>query len=98
MLNIMPATTAIMPQFIHNFIIFNDYILALLGSRLLCFPFALCYAAVFLYLTYYAHEKTCGSFNFCIMLASLLDHKSFYKDCYIYSYIIVKVVISMSTN
>ena len=26
MLNIMPITTAIMPQFIYNFIIFNDYI------------------------------------------------------------------------
>ena len=26
MLNIMPITTAIMPQFIHNFIIVNDYI------------------------------------------------------------------------
>ena len=26
MLNIMPITTAIMPQFIYNYIIFNDYI------------------------------------------------------------------------
>ena len=26
MLNIMPITTAIMPQFLHNFIVINDYI------------------------------------------------------------------------
>ena len=45
--------------------------------------FTLFYAAVFLYLTYYAHEKTCALF--CTILAWLLYHKSFYKDCVIYS-------------
>ena len=46
-------------------IIFNDCINIVIGSMLLYFT--LCYAAVFLYLTYYAHEKTCASF--CTMLA-----------------------------
>ena len=46
MLNIMPATTAIMPQFIHNFIILIDYISI---SSLQAAMFYICYAAMFLY-------------------------------------------------
>ena len=29
MLNIMPMTTAIMPEFVYDFVIFNDYIIQL---------------------------------------------------------------------
>ena len=46
---IMPITTAIMSQFIYNFIIFNDHI-SIVGLQVIMFT--LCYAALFLYLTY----------------------------------------------
>ena len=63
MLNIMPITAAIMPQFIYSLIIFNDYISIV---RLQPVVFVSCYAAVLLYFTHYAqyhaHDKTCASF------------------------------------
>ena len=73
-LNIMPLTTAIMPQFIYNFIIAVSR-LAYLGTRLSWFNFTyimLQHVAVLSLLTssyyaqyyaqYYAHEKICASF------------------------------------
>ena len=73
----MPATTAIMPQFIHNLIIFNDYISI---ASFQAVVFYICYAAVVLYLT-----LLCSWENLCHILyhVSLLCHKSFYKDYYI---------------
>ena len=50
MLNIMPATTAIMPQFIHNLIIFNDYI-SIVRLQAVVFYIVL-YCSVFI-LTYF---------------------------------------------
>ena len=53
MLNAMPITTAIMPQFIHDFIVLITT-LTQLGTGLLFFNFYLvCSAAVLLHLTYY---------------------------------------------
>ena len=62
----------------YTILLFLMTTLAYLGFRLLCFT--LCYAALFLYLTYYAHENTCASF--CNLFPWLLHHKSFYKHCY----------------
>ena len=63
MLNIMPMTTAIMPQFIHNFIVY----IVQLDSRVFSSNFyLLCQDTVFLFLTFcaqqYAPEKTCALF------------------------------------
>ena len=53
MLNAMPITTAIMPQFIHDFIVLITT-LTQLRTGLLFFNFHLvCSAAVLLHLTYY---------------------------------------------
>ena len=62
MLNIMLITTAIMPQFKYNSIIFNVYI-SIARLQPVMFWFSLHYAVVLLNLTYYAHEKTYSSFN-----------------------------------
>ena len=74
MLNIMPITTPVMPQFIYNSIIFNDYI-SIVGLQADVFYIMLCCSV--LIFDVFSHEKTCTSF--CIMLAWLLYcyHKTF---------------------
>ena len=71
---IMPITTAIMPQFIHSFIIINDCI-SMVSCCVLLHAMLQRFYILHLKLSsvLYAHEKTCGLF--CIRLAWLLYHK-----------------------
>ena len=52
MLNIMPITTAIMPQFIYSFIIFNDIYISIIRLQPVVFYIMLCCSA--LIFTHYA--------------------------------------------
>ena len=58
MLNIIPITIAIMPEFMYKFISFNDYI-SLHGQPVIHYAM-LQYSNLTNYAQYYTHEKTCA--------------------------------------
>ena len=77
MLNIMPITTAIMPQFVYNFIILITIIAYVVRVQTVMSLFLLimigCSALIFDVLcSNYAHEETCASFctNLWVITAS----------------------------
>ena len=79
-------------QLCHSlYIIFNDCISIVKLQAIVFYFYIMLCSSVFIFDTYYAHVKTCASFNFCTMLASLLYHKSFNKHCYIYIYIYIYI-------
>ena len=55
---IVPTTTTIMPQFIHNFIILNDYISIVRPQAVEFYTVLRCSV---LCVTYYANKKACAS-------------------------------------